>query len=108
MLQVDRDAALVRIEDEEEHRVEARHLGPIAARLLASRRLDLDDVGAEPAQELRARGPCFELGEVENPHTGQRAVGHGWVSLAAQSIRSATRTGDAREAGRRLPLESGG
>jgi hypothetical protein len=98
MLEVDREAALVGVEDEEEHRVEPRHLGPVAPRLLAAGRLDLDDVGAQPAQELRAGGAGFELREVENPHAGQRALGHGLVSLAGQGIRS---TASARDAGDR-------
>src|SRR5262245_53250801 len=49
VLQVDRDATLVGVEDEEEHRVEPRHLRPVAARLLTAGRLDLQHVGAQPA-----------------------------------------------------------
>src|SRR5436309_1426891 len=80
ILQIDRHAALVGIEDEEEHRVEARHLRPVAPRLLAARRLDLDDVGPEPAEELGAGRAGFELGEVEDPDAAQRAFGHGSLS----------------------------
>src|SRR5207249_3029504 len=77
ILEVDRHAALVGVEDKEEHRIEPGHLRTIAARLLAARRLDLDDVGAEPAQELGAGRAGFELGEIENPDAAQRALGHG-------------------------------
>jgi hypothetical protein len=45
--------------------------------LLAARRLDLDDVGPEPAEELGAGGAGLELGEVEDPHAAQCAFGHG-------------------------------
>src|SRR5262249_15322279 len=76
LLQIDGDAALVGVEHEEEHRVEARNFGAIAPRLLAARRLDLDHVGPEPAQELGAGGAGLELREVEDPHAGQRALGH--------------------------------
>ena len=80
VFQVDRHAALVRVEDQEEHRVEPRHFRPVAARLLAAGRLDLEHVGAQPAEELGAGGAGFELGEVEDPHAGQRAFGHGSLS----------------------------
>jgi hypothetical protein len=43
-------------------------------------RLDLDDVGAQPAPELGARGAGLELGEVEDPHSAQRALAHGGAS----------------------------
>jgi hypothetical protein len=85
LLQIDRHAALVRVEDEEEHRVQAGHLGPVAAGLLAPGRLDLEDVRSEPAQELGAGGACFELGEVEDPHAAQRAISHGSLSWTTRS-----------------------
>jgi len=76
LLEVDGDAALVGVEEQEEHRVEAGHLRPVAPRLLAAGRLDLDDVGAEPAQELGAGGARLELGEIQDPDAGQRVIGH--------------------------------
>src|SRR5206468_9885021 len=101
-------AALVGVEDEEEHRVEAGHLGPVAPRLLAARRLDLEDVGPEPAEELRAGGARFELREVEDPHAGQRAFGHRSVSSRnnRQYTAPESRRPDdpARPAGQSLPV----
>ena len=77
LFQVQHNAALVVVEQQEVHRVEPRHLGTVAARLLAARRLDLEDVGAQPPEELGAGRPGFELGEVENANPAQRPVGHG-------------------------------
>ena len=37
--------------------------------------LDLDDLGTEPGQRLRAGWPCLELREVEHPHTLQAVQG---------------------------------
>src|SRR4030095_5595399 len=79
LLEIDGHAALVGVEDEEEHGVEARHLGPVAARLRAARRLGLEDAGAPPAPGLRAGGAGLELGEVEDAHAAERALGHGWI-----------------------------
>ena len=81
MLQVDGDAPLVRVEEEEEHRVEPRHLRPVAPGLLAADGLDLDDVRAEPSQELRARRARLELRQVQDANARQRALGHGSLSL---------------------------
>jgi len=51
---------------------------------LAARRLDLDDVGAEPGQHLRGAGPGLLLGEIENANPVER-LGHGRKLSDAQS-----------------------
>src|SRR4029453_1087950 len=63
------------------HCVEPRHLRPVAPGLLAADGLDLDDVRAEPSQELRARRARLELRQVQDANARQRALGHGSLSL---------------------------
>src|SRR4029453_17598027 len=71
------------------HCVEPRHLRPVAPGLLAADGLDLDDVRAEPSQELRARRACLELRQVQDANARQRALGHGSLSLfGAGSVNS--------------------
>jgi len=66
VLEVEGDALLVRVEQDEEVRIQVRPLGEPAARGLPGRRLDLDDLCAEPAEQLRAARPGLVLREVEN------------------------------------------
>jgi hypothetical protein len=89
MLEIERHAPLVGVEHEEEHRVESRHFGTVPARLLATGRLDLEDIGAQPAEKLRASGARLELREVEDPHPAERALGHGATSCRRRTARSA-------------------
>src|SRR5215510_9209552 len=82
LLEIDGHAPLVGVEEEEEHRVETGYLWPVATRLLAPDGLDLDDVGAEPAQELGAGGAGLELRQVQDADARQRALAHDGSLLA--------------------------
>src|SRR5438046_2075426 len=67
MLQVERHALLVRVEQDEVAAVDARLLGPaVTSGLTSARLLDLDDLGAEPREHLRARRPRLELGQIQH------------------------------------------
>ena len=67
ILEVQRDAPLVGVERQEVARVHAGLLGAaVAARLALAGLLHLDDVGAQPGQQLGARGSRLELGQVEH------------------------------------------
>src|SRR5262249_1695409 len=67
VLEVERDALLVGVEQEEVARVDARLLGAtIAPGLALAGLFDLDDLCAEPRQHLGARRTGLELGEVQN------------------------------------------
>jgi hypothetical protein len=67
VLEVERDALLVGVEQEKVARVDARLLGaPIAPGLSLAGLFHLDDLGAEPREHLGARRARLELGEVEN------------------------------------------
>src|SRR5215510_4973035 len=89
VLEIDGDAALVGVEEEEEHCVEPRHLRPVATRLLAPDGLDLDHVGAEPAQELGAGGARFELRQIQDADARQRALAHAGSLLFACRVENA-------------------
>src|SRR4029434_11288858 len=71
-LEVDRQRFLVRVEHVEVPRVVGvlprEHPAGGIARL---RVLDLDDLGAEPGERLRAGWPGLELGEVDDPDAGE-------------------------------------
>ena len=43
-------------------------------------RFDLDDIGAQVAEQLRAERSRYNLREIENSNTSERAVGHTFVS----------------------------
>ena len=82
MLGVDRDRALVVIEHGEVERIRALHVDQLSARDVADAgTLDLDHVGAEPGQKLRAGRTRLHVREVENAHAVERlavlAVGLG-------------------------------
>ena len=80
MLEVQRDAALVGVECEEVAAVHAGFLGAaIAARLPLAGLLHLDDVGAEPGQELRAGGAGLELGQVQDADAVQGFAHNGRI-----------------------------
>ena len=72
MLEVEADAALVAVADQEE----GRHAGiaprPGLARGVARGRLDLDDIGAHVAQQHGAVGAEQHGGEVEDPDAFHR------------------------------------
>jgi hypothetical protein len=87
-LEIERHALLVRVEEEEVAAVDARLLrAAVTARLAPAGLLDLDDVGAEPREQLRARGAGFELGEVEHADAVQRgAHGRNLITFARDRI----------------------
>ena len=65
--QVDRDAALVRVQHREIEAVGALDVPQLAARdVAASRHLDLDHVGAHPGQQLRRGRRRLHMAHVEN------------------------------------------
>src|SRR5207245_2784204 len=65
--------------------VQVGALGERAAPRLASRRLDLDDLGAEPAEHLSAARPCLVLREVQH-HDPIERLGH--AVLRFESMRT--------------------
>src|SRR5581483_11561402 len=73
MLAVDGDRALVVVEHREVERVSTLHVDELAARDVAdARALDLDHIGAEPGEQLRAGRTRLHMREVENLHAGER------------------------------------
>ena len=77
--QVEHDAALALIEQHEDDAVARGVAADQVAARLAARRLDLDDVGAQPGEDLRRRRPGLVLGEIDDAHAGEgrRASGQG-------------------------------
>src|SRR5688572_4085215 len=66
-LRVDGDRALVVVQHREIETVHVRDVAELPARDVAfARALDLDDVGAEPGEELRARRSRLDVREVED------------------------------------------
>src|ERR1044071_3886220 len=73
MLRVDRDRAFVVVEHREVERIRALHVDQLAAGdVTDARTLDLDHVGAEPGQQLRAGWAGLNVREIENSHTVER------------------------------------
>src|SRR5665213_194927 len=73
MLGVDSDRALVVVEHGEVERVGALYVDQLAARNVANARtLDLDHVGAEPGEQLRAGRARLHMREIENAYAGER------------------------------------
>src|SRR5439155_203182 len=73
--QIEGDAAFVQVQEEEVVRVAPFAVGAEAASLVAAARwLHLDDVGAEPGQDLGARRTRLELGQVDDADA--RESGH--------------------------------
>ena len=76
MLGIDRDRALVVVEHREIERVRALHVDQLTARDVAhARTLDLDHVGTEPGQQLRAGRTGLHMREIENAHPVERLAG---------------------------------
>ena len=66
-LEVERQAALVGVEEQEEQAVAALLVAQVGARDVAALGLlELDHVGAEKAQDLRARGPRLVVRHVDD------------------------------------------
>src|SRR5579875_546964 len=77
MLLIGGHAALVRVQQHEIVRIDALFVGRGAAALLAlGRLLDLDHIGPEPGQRLRAGGAGLELREIDDAHAVERALLH--------------------------------
>ena len=69
-LQVDGDAALVRVQHREIEAVGALHVLQLAAGdVAAAGHLDLDHVGAHPRQQLRPGRARLDMAQIENAHT---------------------------------------
>ena len=77
---IDDDAALIAIEVDEGRRETRAFRTPGAPHRVALGRFDLDDIGAQVAEQLRAEGSRYDLGQIENSDTSERAVGHTFVS----------------------------
>src|SRR5262249_25254144 len=83
----ERDALLVGVQEEKEPRVLAPLVRQRGAPRLAAGRLDLDDLGAQPREHLRAGGAGFVLGEIEDADSveGLGHVGSPLVETLANS-----------------------
>ena len=75
VLQVERHALLVGVEEEEAPAIDAGLVGEPDPVRLAGHGLHLDDLGAQPCEELRARGPGLVLTQIDDADTVQR-LGH--------------------------------
>ena len=78
--QVEADALLAAVVDGEIDALAAHHRR-VAARLLAARRLDLDDLGAEVGQDHAAARAGLETRQLENTNAVQRK-GHGYSTMS--------------------------
>ena len=84
--QVERDRALVASEDRPPQRVAVvAQAAPVAHRVAVRRRLHLDHVGAEVAQQRADVGAGEQLAELDHPQALQRAVGERLRRRAAPS-----------------------
>ena len=70
--EVDDERALAGVRREEQRAVPVDERRPPGASVIAVARLDLDDVGTERAEELRARRPGQRRGDVDDADAGQR------------------------------------
>src|SRR5262249_51423824 len=82
VLEIDRRRALVRVVLEEIKRVlVGGSAADMAAGIAGAGVFDLDHVGAHPGERLGAGRPGFELGQVENLHSGKAILSaHGACS----------------------------
>src|SRR5262249_34837871 len=88
--QVERDALLVAVEGEEDDGHAVDFGIPVTALVAALRRLHLDHLGAEVAQDRGAERPGEEARQVEDTDAGERAHRQGTKFLSAE--RSASRS----------------
>src|SRR5207247_3062909 len=90
-LEVEDDAPLVAVEQEEEIAVDVRAIAvpELAGTITERRTLDLDDVGAEPGQHLRARGPSLVVREVDDADPLE-SLAHSRLLLVLVAPRAAT------------------
>ncbi len=81
LAQVERDGALVAGQDRPPQAVVVvAQAPPVAHRVAVARRLDLDHVGAEVAQQRARVGAGEQLAELDRPQAVQRRVSHRWSS----------------------------
>src|SRR5207237_2931924 len=72
-LQIDGDAALVRVQHREIEAVGASHILQLTAGdVAAAGHLDLDHIGTHPGQELGPGRTGLDMAQIEDPHTFQR------------------------------------
>src|SRR6185503_6649644 len=72
-LGIERDAALIAVEHGEIEAVDIRLVAQLAARDIApARQLDLDHIGPEPTQDLRAGRPRLHVGHIEYANSIER------------------------------------
>ncbi len=71
VLQVEGEALLVGVEEEEAPAIDAGPVGEPDPVGLAGQGLHLDDLGPQPGEQLRARGAGFVLGQIDDPDTVQ-------------------------------------
>jgi hypothetical protein len=74
-LQIDDDAALVAIHRTEQAALAVRERTDRAI-VVAARRLDLDDVGAEIAEQRRTQRPRQHPGKIDHAYAVERQPGH--------------------------------
>jgi hypothetical protein len=79
VLEVERDAALVAVDHLEGRRGAADEGRAPAARVVALRPLDLDDIGAEGGEHLAGEGAGEVLRDLDDLDAGERAAGR-WRS----------------------------
>src|SRR5207248_11589955 len=84
-LHVDGDRALVAVQHREVQAVGFRHVAQLPARRVALRVLELDDIRAQPREELRARRPGLHVRHVEDAYAFQGF--HGYFFFAADGFR---------------------
>ena len=94
-LEVDHDAALVAVERDEIDAVGTDEMRLHGARQIALRRLQLDDLGAEIAQHLRAIRPRQDLRHVEDEQALQERAqaGHEFSLLESKAWRGPADSG---------------
>ncbi|MNR06974.1 hypothetical protein D3C85_1230740 [compost metagenome] len=92
LLEVQHHAALAAIGVQEDATHAGIPAGPDAAHRVAAGRLDLDDVGAQVAEDLGGIGPHQHRGHVDDAHTVEgSAHGAPWLFEAGSAVRERKR-----------------
>ena len=94
MLEVEGDAALVAVHDQERrgHAVDSRLAIP-AGVIAAGQLFDLDDVGAQVGEHHPAGGPGHDLCQLEHAHAGERTGMRRKFRLRSDAAHRPTNTG---------------
>ena len=88
VLGVERDGALVVVQHREIEAVRLGHVLQLAPRDVADARpLDLDHVGAEPGEQLRARRPCLHVAHIQDADAFQCLAHQGLLSRIRLALR---------------------